>query len=69
MEDIEFEGMGIILVMVIVYNNVLYVVNVGDSRCYLLIDEKFDKIIIDYFVVEEFMMVYVIIEEEVRRYL
>ncbi len=43
MEDIEFEGMGTTLVTAIVYNNVLYVANVGDSRCYLLTDENLIK--------------------------
>ncbi|HBF7434369.1 TPA: Stp1/IreP family PP2C-type Ser/Thr phosphatase [Clostridioides difficile] len=68
MEDIEFEGMGTTLVTAIVYNNVLYVANVGDSRCYLLTDEKFDKITIDHSVVEELMMAHVITEEEARRH-
>ena len=53
MNSLEFEGMGTTLVIAIIYKNNLYVANVGDSRCYLLNADGFNKITIDHSVVEE----------------
>ena len=44
MSSLEFEGMGTTLVIAIIYKNNLYVANVGDSRCYLLNENGFNKI-------------------------
>lgn len=65
-ESLEFDGMGTTLVTAIIYNSNIYVANVGDSRCYLLHDRKFDKITIDHSVVEELIMANVITEEEAK---
>ena len=62
----EFEGMGTTLTTAIVYKDNLYVANVGDSRCYLLDNDRFDKITIDHSLVEELVRANVITEEEAR---
>lgn len=62
----EFEGMGTTLTTAIVYKDSLYVANVGDSRCYLLDNDRFDKITIDHSLVEELVRANVITEEEAR---
>ena len=64
--DKEFEGMGTTLVIAIVYKNNIYVANVGDSRCYLLNKEEFNKITVDHSVVEELVKAEVITEEEAK---
>ena len=64
--DKEFEGMGTTLVIAIVYKNNIYVANVGDSRCYLLNKDGFNKITIDHSVVEELVKAEVITEEEAK---
>lgn len=65
-ESLEYEGMGTTLVTAIIYENNIYVANVGDSRCYLLHDRKFDKITIDHSLMEELIMANVITEEEAK---
>jgi len=64
--NLEFEGMGTTLVIAIIYNNNLYVANVGDSRCYLLNEDSFNKITIDHSVVEELVRANIITEEEAK---
>lgn len=64
--SLEFEGMGTTLVVAIIYNNNLYVANVGDSRCYLLNVDGFSKITSDHSVVEELIKANVITEEEAK---
>lgn len=66
MDSEEFEGMGTTLTTAIVYKDNLYVANVGDSRCYLLDNDRFDKITIDHSLVEELVRANVITEEEAR---
>ena len=46
--------------------NNLYVANVGDSRCYLLNENGFNKITIDHSVVEELVKANIITEEEAK---
>lgn len=65
-EDIECEGMGTTLVTAVIYKNNLYVANVGDSRCYLYHNNKFDKITIDHSIVEELIRANVITESEAK---
>ncbi len=62
----EFEGMGTTLVIAIVYDNKLYVANVGDSRCYILRDNNLEKITTDHSVVEELIQASIITEEEAK---
>lgn len=64
--DIECEGMGTTLTTAIVYKDTLYVANVGDSRCYLLQNDSFDKITIDHSVVEELIRANIITESEAK---
>ena len=66
MSSLEFEGMGTTLVIAIIYKSNLYVANVGDSRCYLLNENGFDKITIDHSVVEELVKANIITEEEAK---
>ncbi|MFA7057895.1 MAG: protein phosphatase 2C domain-containing protein [Candidatus Cloacimonadales bacterium] len=42
-----YNGMGTTIVGVIIKNNKLYSFNVGDSRCYLLIEDKIEQITAD----------------------
>src|SRR5699024_1780495 len=66
MNSLEFEGMGTTLVIAIIYKNNLYVENVGDSRCYLLNADGYNKITIDHSVVEELVKANIITEEEAK---
>lgn len=64
--DIEYEGMGTTLTTAIIYKDSLYVANVGDSRCYLLKDNKFSQITVDHSVVQELINAKIITEEEAK---
>ena len=64
--DIEFEGMGTTLVVAIIYKNNIYIANVGDSRCYLLNNNEFNKVTIDHSVVEELVQANIITEKEAK---
>lgn len=66
--DIEYEGMGTTLTTAIIYKDSLYVANVGDSRCYLLKDNKFSQITIDHSVVQELIEAKIITEEEAKNH-
>ena len=63
-EDESFTGMGTTLVTVIIYNDDMYVANVGDSRCYIFRDEELKRITIDHSVVEDLVRMNIISEEE-----
>lgn len=64
--SLEFDGMGTTLVIAIIYKDNLYVANVGDSRCYLLNENGFNKITIDHSVVEELVKANIITKEEAK---
>ena len=64
--SLEFDGMGTTLVIAIIYKDNLYVANVGDSRCYLLNENEFNKITIDHSVVEELVKANIITKEEAK---
>lgn len=64
--SLEFEGMGTTLVIAILYKNNLCIANVGDSRCYLLNEDGFNKITVDHSVVEELIKANVITKEEAK---
>lgn len=67
-EDKSFYGMGTTLVTVIIYNDEMYVANVGDSRCYILRDENLNRITIDHSVVEDLVRMNIISEEEAMKH-
>ncbi|MBR1441623.1 MAG: serine/threonine-protein phosphatase, partial [Lachnospiraceae bacterium] len=52
-EDPNFEGMGTTLVACTIKENLMKVVNVGDSRLYLLRDHKITQITEDHYLVQE----------------
>lgn len=64
--DISCEGMGTTLVVAVVYKDDVIIANVGDSRCYLLHNDKLKKITKDHSVVEELLSASLITEEEAR---
>ncbi len=64
--DISCEGMGTTLVVAVVYKDEVIIANVGDSRCYLLHNDKLKKITKDHSVVEELLSASLITEEEAR---
>ena len=66
LEDSSCQGMGTTLVVAVVYKNDVIIGNVGDSRCYLLHDDKIRKITRDHSVVEELLNANLITEEEAR---
>ena len=63
-EDESFNGMGTTLVTVVIYNDDMYVANVGDSRCYILRDDDLRRITTDHSVVEDLVRMNIISEEE-----
>ncbi len=64
----EYSGMGTTLVGGFVNDDDLVLVNVGDSRAYLINSEGIEKITIDHSVVEEMIMRGEITEEEAREH-
>lgn len=64
--DTSCEGMGTTLVVAVVYKDEVIIANVGDSRCYLLHNDKLKKITKDHSVVEELLSANLITEEEAR---
>ena len=63
-EDESFNGMGTTLVTVVIYNEDMYVANVGDSRCYILREDDLKRITVDHSVVEDLVRMNIISEEE-----
>lgn len=59
-----FEGMGTTLTVVVIYEDTIYIANVGDSRAYIYRNEELRKITIDHSVVEELVRANVITEKE-----
>ena len=55
-----------LLVVAVVYKDEVIIANVGDSRCYLLHNDKLKKITKDHSVVEELLSANLITEEEAR---
>lgn len=60
----EMTGMGTTLVMALVYNDKLYISNVGDSRLYLYRDSKLSLLTVDHSVVQEMYEQGIISKEE-----
>lgn len=65
-QDEKCEGMGTTLTIAIIYEDNLYVANVGDSRCYLLSNDIIKRITIDHSVVEELIRAKIITEKEAK---
>ena len=63
-EDESFNGMGTTLVTAVIYNEDMYVANVGDSRCYILREDDLKRITVDHSVVEDLVRMNIISEEE-----
>lgn len=64
--DEQYEGMGTTLTIAILYENNLYIGNVGDSRCYLLKDNKLKQITKDHSIVEELVSANIITKQEAK---
>lgn len=64
----ECEGMGTTLTTAIIYNNKVYIGNVGDSRCYILKDNYIKKITKDHSLVEELIERKMITKEEAKKH-
>ena len=52
-EKSEYAGMGTTIVAAVIDGNTLYVANVGDSRLYLIDDDRIDQITLDHSLVAE----------------
>ena len=59
-------GMGTTLVVAVIYDEKLYVANVGDSRCYLFRKDILKKITTDHSVVESLIIARAITEEQAK---
>lgn len=60
----ELRGMGTTFVAATIQDNQLYVINIGDSRAYIVNEEKIKKVTIDHSFVEEMLLCGQITEEE-----
>ena len=65
-EDEKCHGMGTTLTIAIIYEDNLYVANVGDSRCYLFSNNMLKRITTDHSVVEELIKAKIITEKEAK---
>lgn len=66
--SVDYEGMGTTLTTAILYKNNLYIANVGDSRCYLLKDNRFEQITKDHSVVQELIEANIITKSEAKNH-
>lgn len=64
----DLEGMGTTLVAAFVYNGVIYIGNVGDSRCYLFAQSRLWQITEDHSLVNEQLRAGLISEKDVARF-
>ena len=62
--DSECEGMGTTLTTAVVYKNIIYIGNVGDSRCYICEKNSIEQITKDHSLVEELVEKNMITKEE-----
>ena len=63
-EDQNLNGMGTTLEVCLIYNNMAYIAHIGDSRVYLIRDNKIDKLTTDHSYVENLIKEGKITEEE-----
>ena len=66
-KDEELYGMGTTLVSALIVNDTAYVVNVGDSRAYLIFDDFIDRITHDHSYVQYLIDIGQLTEEEAAR--
>ena len=66
--DPALEGMGTTAVLTLIQNNVIHLVNVGDSRAYLLTRENVTQITRDHSIVQEMLESGEITEEQARNH-
>ncbi|HSQ33372.1 MAG TPA: Stp1/IreP family PP2C-type Ser/Thr phosphatase [Peptostreptococcaceae bacterium] len=66
--DSECEGMGTTLTTAVVYKNIIYIGNVGDSRCYICENNSIEQITKDHSLVEELVEKNMITKEEARKH-
>ena len=64
--DAEFYGMGTTLVGAVIFDHEVVVINVGDSRAYLINDDGIEKITHDHSVVEDMFLKGEITQDEAR---
>lgn len=64
----EFNGMGTTFVAAVIEDEMLYVVNIGDSRAYIVNEDKITKVTIDHSYVEEMLISGQITEEEAHNH-
>lgn len=62
----EYEGMGTTLVAAMILSHEIYVVNIGDSRCYILADNELTQITTDHSLVQRLVDLGNITPEEAR---
>lgn len=65
-EDDSYFGMGTTLVVAIIYKDDIWIANVGDSRVYIMKEDKIKQVTIDHSIVEEFVRAKIITEEEAK---
>ena len=63
-ENKELEGMGTTLEVCLIYNNIVYIGHIGDSRIYIQREEKLKKLTIDHSYVEKLVKDGTITKEE-----
>lgn len=66
--DIALSGMGTTLVAAVVIQNKVYVLNIGDSRCYILSDDKIRRITRDHSAVQELVDQGMLTESQARNH-
>lgn len=64
----ELEEMGTTLDICLIYNNMIYISHVGDSRIYIITDERIEQITIDHTYVEKLVMEGTITREQAKNH-
>lgn len=65
---VEYNGMGTTLTVALIHNNILYVSHVGDSSCFILKNDKINKVTKDHSFVQELIDIGSISEEEAKNH-
>ncbi len=66
--DKNLHGMGTTLVAAVVIHNKVYIVNIGDSRCYILSDDKIRRVTRDHSAVQELVDQGMLTESQARNH-
>lgn len=67
-ENSEYSGMGTTITACLIYGDEIAVANAGDSRCYIITEDKISKITKDHSLVQELLDDGSISEEEAKNY-